>query len=912
MRRPRAAAPGDGRARGRSVGDMARRADIVPHTHWDREWHRPFQSFRMRLVDLVDRLLDSIESDPGYAHFMLDGQMAVIDDYLAMRPHEADRIRRLATAGRLSVGPWYILMDEFLVSGETIVRDMEMGLDRAASFGGAMEVGYLPDMFGHVAQMPQILQGFGLRDAVVWRGVPAEIDAPAFRWRSPDGSEVVAEYLTDGYSNGALLPSDAKELLARIEDWSAHHGARAGDPVLWMNGTDHLMPQAALGRLVAEADLISDDWDLRVCSLADHVAARRAALAAAPGGLDGIPAWTGELRSGARSNLLMGVTSNRVDVRQRAARAEVGLERVAEPLWALFAAAEAWPQPFLDEAWGLVVRNAAHDSVCACSVDPVVDAVLHRYDEAHDVADGLTTRVLRHIGEAAGGRGAVAVNPTARSRRGPVELLLTGVAEADTPPGTQVLASHTGDEEVDAGSRANLAEVIVRTVDVDPSITGVTVDDAGDLITVRLTSTAEGPLDRDALRVRVHEISAAGAPATPVSVRRDALPSLEVLALASVDGFSWARVTHAALDVAEATASDASSSPSGAVRLGNGLLHVEVDPADGTWAIAGVAGYGRLVDGGDHGDTYNWCPPPAGDVLVDRPDSVEVEVLESGPVRARVRITAGWTWPEAIVDGSRTGAVPTRVVTTLTTHAGDPVLDVATAIDNRSRDHRLRVHLPLPRRATTSSAGCAFATVTRGLDAEGGPTELPLPTFPARDHVTAGGLTVLVEGVSEYELVAIDGAAGGAGELALTLLRCTGLLSQGPMETRPVPAGPIVAAPGAQMPGTTTVRYGLAVDVDDPRALADAWAVPLLVARPRGPHRSDSSTPLRVEGASVSSLRRRGARLELRVVNLSDEEATVAVDRTGWHVDLRGRPLDRLDGPFPLRPWGIATLTLDE
>ena len=157
---------------------MARRVDIVPHTHWDREWYRPFQSFRMRLVDLLDGLLERLDADPGYAHFMLDGQMAVVDDYLAIRPHEEDRIRRLAGSGRLSLGPWYILMDEFLVSGETIVRDMEVGLDRAARFGGAMELGYLPDMFGHIAQMPQILAGFGLGEAVVWRGVPGRDRRP--------------------------------------------------------------------------------------------------------------------------------------------------------------------------------------------------------------------------------------------------------------------------------------------------------------------------------------------------------------------------------------------------------------------------------------------------------------------------------------------------------------------------------------------------------------------------------------------------------------------------------------------------------------------------------------------------------------------------------------------------------------
>ena len=412
---------------------MARQVHIVPHTHWDREWYRSFQSFRMRLVDLVDALLDRRDDDAGNAHFMIDGQMAVIDDYLAIRPHEADRIRRLAGAGRLSLGPWYILMDEFLVSGETMVRDMQMGLDRAASFGGAMELGYLPDMFGHIAQMPQILRGFGFGEAVVWRGIPASVDAPAFRWRAPDGSEVLAEYLADGYSNGAVLPGDAKELVARIADWADQHEPRAGDPLLWMNGTDHLMPQAALGRLVAEADAISDEWDLRVCSLAEHVAARRAAVTATAEGIEGLPLVVGEMRSGARTNVLMGVTSNRMDVRQRAARAEVGLERRAEPLWGLFGPAADWPQALLDEAWGLVVRNCAHDSICACSVDPVVDAVIHRYDEAIDVADGLAGRALKSIGAAAGGSGAVVVNPVARRRTGVVDLLLDGVAATDVP-----------------------------------------------------------------------------------------------------------------------------------------------------------------------------------------------------------------------------------------------------------------------------------------------------------------------------------------------------------------------------------------------------------------------------------------------------------------------------------------------
>src|SRR3954466_9220070 len=114
-----------------------RTVHIGPPTHWDREWYSAFQTFRLRLVDLLDDLLPKLDADPSYAHFMLDGQMAVVHDYLAVRPAAETTLRRLAASGRISVGPWYILMDEFLVSGETMIRNLQKGLDRAASFGGA-------------------------------------------------------------------------------------------------------------------------------------------------------------------------------------------------------------------------------------------------------------------------------------------------------------------------------------------------------------------------------------------------------------------------------------------------------------------------------------------------------------------------------------------------------------------------------------------------------------------------------------------------------------------------------------------------------------------------------------------------------------------------------------------------------
>src|SRR3954452_5839475 len=239
-------------------------------------------------------------------------------------------------------------------------------------------------MFGHIAQMPQLLQQFGFDHAVVWRGIPEAMSTTAFWWQSPDGSTVRAQFLPEGYSNGASLPQDAKELVAMIARFEENYGPLAGTeangPLLWMNGTDHQMPRSWLGAVVPEANGLQDDYHLRVGSLAEYLASATT---------DDLDRVEGELRSGARANLLMGVASNRTDVRQASIIAERSIERLAEPLSALFQPAERWPGAILAEAWRLLVLNSAHDSVCACSVDEVCDAVLHRYAEARQIGEGL-------------------------------------------------------------------------------------------------------------------------------------------------------------------------------------------------------------------------------------------------------------------------------------------------------------------------------------------------------------------------------------------------------------------------------------------------------------------------------------------------------------------------------------------
>ena len=420
---------------------MVRHLHVVPHTHWDREWYEPFPVFRARLVELLDEVLDRLDgSDPAHPleHFQLDGQMAMVDDYLEVRPAERDRIQQLAGAGRLSMGPWYVLPDEFLVSGETLVRNLQLGMARADELGTPMPVGYLPDMFGHIAAMPQLLTLFDMRDAVVWRGVPASVRSPAFDWRSPDGSVVRAEYLSGGYFNGSDMPADPAELADRVALFAASQGSLVGDRVLWLAGMDHEVPPPHLATTVAGLAGVDDRETPDVVTIGPlteaFVDVER----------DGLPVHDGELRSGARANLLMGVASNRVDVKAAAATAERSLERLAEPLDALWQHDDRWA-PLLRIAWREVIRNAAHDSICACSHDEVVDAVLHRYAEATRTANEVAGRALDRAAASFATPGTYLVNPTQHARD---ELVTVTVDASSVDPTTMQVIDREPDSEV--------------------------------------------------------------------------------------------------------------------------------------------------------------------------------------------------------------------------------------------------------------------------------------------------------------------------------------------------------------------------------------------------------------------------------------------------------------------------------
>ncbi|MEW6271584.1 MAG: alpha-mannosidase, partial [Thermodesulfobacteriota bacterium] len=226
---------------------------LVAHTHWDREWYRTFQTFRARLVDAVDRVLELLAEDEGF-RFLLDGQTIALEDYLEVRPERRAELAAACRARRIAIGPWWVQPDSLLPSGEAHVRNLLEGRLVGEAFGGTSTVAYTPDSFGHPAQMPQLFRGFGLGPFVYWRGNGDEQDElPAeWLWEAPDGSTVLAHHLGEGYFAASGLPQDPDEAAAFLAGLAQRLGARTrNDAVLLMNGFDHAPPEAHGARAAA-------------------------------------------------------------------------------------------------------------------------------------------------------------------------------------------------------------------------------------------------------------------------------------------------------------------------------------------------------------------------------------------------------------------------------------------------------------------------------------------------------------------------------------------------------------------------------------------------------------------------------------------------------------------------------------
>jgi mannosylglycerate hydrolase len=771
---------------------------VVSHTHWDREWYLTHEQFRFRLVALVDRLLDLLDADPSYKHFHLDGQTIVLEDYLEIRPEQEPRLRRAIEAGRILIGPWYVMPDEFLVTGESLVRNLVLGHRISRRFGTPMPVGYLPDLFGHVGQMPQIWRQFGLDNTILWRGFGGP--NAEYWWDAPDGSRVLMMHLPpEGYCNATRIVFDPDQAMSRAAEKVAYEQRRTRtSQALLMNGVDHVEPHTAIPALVDSLSSVAGQRAMH-STLPAYVGAVRSAVERERPALETV---VGELRGGTDyANLLPGVLSARVYLKQQNAHVQTLLESYAEPLsvFAMLVGAR-YPAGELRHAWKTLLQNHPHDSICGCSIDAVHEENMTRFGRARQVGDAVVEQALDTIADSVsapppGVVRALVLNVDARERAQVVDAFIDLAVDSAEP--WRLVDAQALDRPVTFWAlAATIAEV------VGPDGQRVEFQVLGEeQVVSHVMSRFETPWALNVRRLHVlwwaPTLPPCGYAAFDLRIGSESGTARAV----PDEPLPYASAYGRRLVTADARSAE------------NELLRVSVND-DGTFDVMDKASgvtYQRvaaLEDVGDVGDEYNYSPP-ASDRRVSNADArlTGVTRLSAGPLRAAFRVDLELPLPIAATGdrssrSAETVTMPVSIEAAL--DAGSPRVAFTVTVDNRASDHRLRILFPTAAAEVDSArADTAFDVVTR-------PARVPVPaairneapvsSAPMISLVDAGdaeiGATIIGRGLMEYEIV------GEPPAVALTLIRAVGELSRNDLATRPSGhAGPPVATPAAQCIG---------------------------------------------------------------------------------------------------------------
>jgi alpha-mannosidase len=746
---------------------------VISNTHWDREWRFPFQRNRQMLVDMIDAVIAILESDPTYRAFHLDSQSIVVRDYLEAKPQMKERFVALVKDGRLLIGPWYILPDEFLVGGENLIRNLLLGHRISAEHGGISKVGYSPFSWGQISQLPQLYKEFGIDLIMFYRGVNS-LDSPKaeFLWEGADGTRSVTSRFStmprynfyfyiyrpvvhnEGFSdveykwsNGGV-PFHFADAQQRDEDYfiiqplDGYHPGRIEKQVnaiihdqsddfttphvIWMEGHDSSGPNAKTPRILR--DIIAKFPDLKVVhsTLSEYAQGVLSDV-----DRSSLKLVTGERRSAQydrRSGNLYGyTTSARMFLKQRNFEAERWVQWYAEP-FCMFSglAGRDINDRYLDMAWELLLQNSAHDSIGGCSLDEIHDDMMHRYKQSIEISKGVFEASVKHLVRSLD-MSAFPKKPETTNK----ELFLVALNANN----------HTREEVVEA--------VIDIPKEFDAGGFEI-VDKDGNVMPVQLKSdqpvqpVLEQMIDRP-MYFDMHRYTA-------------------YVQLGDLRPFSM--TTFKVLPVPKRDERNASiaSVKRGFTVLDNGFLSVRVNH-DGTLNVqheASGAEYTNIASFHSEGEAgHAWVHQPVKPFIDTVGTKPAITIVENGHLSATVRIDHQMKLPADLKerkDGKKsTGSVSIAFFVTLKKDAER--LEFSIRVANAAESHRLRIHFPTGLEATYSYGEGQFDVVQRTLERPNTKqwVEQPMYDFPMHHFVdlTDGkrGAAVLVNGLKEYEVL---------------------------------------------------------------------------------------------------------------------------------------------------------------
>jgi mannosylglycerate hydrolase len=744
---------------------------LVSHTHWDREWYLTFQQFRIRLVKMIDKLLNVLDEDKEFMHFMLDGQTILLNDYLHIRPDKEEKLRQYILDGSIIIGPWYVLPDEFLVSPEALIRNLLMGEQISKSFGSIMKIGYIPDTFGHIGQMPQILRGFNFNSACLQRGLsdePCEV-----WWEAPDGSRVLMVYLRDSYGNASSIPVDepdgiVQQILSLRDSLTPYSFT---NQILLMHGTDHTEPSPGTSTAIRAANLVLSEDRITHSTLPIFFENIQNYIKQSQ---TEIPIVTGELRSSKRHHLLPGVLSTRVWVKQRNNACELLLERWSETFSSIASMYDSLKSDqwvcHINNAWQLLLECHPHDSICGCSIDQVHDEMRSRFDQVEQIGEEITHQSLVNLTQLISTLPSQATSCNHNNEQSPIALV---VFNSGSIPANQVV-------QVDLPTTRHPFYL---------------VDESGTRVPY-MALKSKSPTVDDELGTPQIQFLAKDVPAIGYRTY-------------------WSNNSvHKELNPLNTSTFLTEHN-----KITNEILSIDVSPENGTFTIIDhrnnvrYAGLNRFWDGGDCGDQYNYCPPSIDQILTTHILSIK---KINYPEYQSIQITMNMTVPKALSKDRRsrsTKLISMRITTNALITPIVPRVDIHTIVENRALDHRLRVHFPSPFKVSHADYDGHFDVVHRPIDIpifDSSWVEDPRPEVPQRHFTSVSnedyGLMVANRGLREAEVFQNP---HDKSEIALTLLRCVGWLSRNDFPNRKGHAGPALPTPKAQMLGKWSFDYSI-------------------------------------------------------------------------------------------------------
>ncbi len=742
---------------------------IVDHTHWDREWHKTYQEFRVKLITFMDNLIEVLDNNKDYGSFLLDGQTSLLEDYLEVKPENKNKIKNLIENEKLLVGPWYVQPDTFIPSGESLVRNLLISNNIGHEFGNIMKIGYLPDSFGLSSQVPQILKGFDIDSAIFYRGSSRDdIENLDFIWSSPDGSEVFTSVLTMGYGNGMYLSgdleNDLKEIDRNIENLSNYS---IDENLLLLSGADQDNINKDMPEIINDLNNYYNekniDIDVKFSSLRQYIDTIKDI------DRNKLEEFTGEFRKAEFGRVHASIEGTRIDIKKDNTELQDIYTHELEPINVIsYLLGSDYKNSIINKGWKYIIENHAHDSICSVCTDEIHDEIKMRFEWANQISNTIIDEkmayIFKNIKKKKNMKPIIIINTLPHNRNEIIKAVIYSKSK------DFIIVDENNNEiyyEIINKNKVNLAE---RSADVFQK----SEDDFYYKCKIIFKQEIEG-FGYNTLYIKK---------GLPKKINNKNLISEKILEN---------KYLKAKIEV-------------------NGSITLEDKINNNTFKNLNI-----FEESGNAGDEYDYSPPKNDVRITTRDTKPNIKIIENNKLKGTILIEYNLSCPQETNKNKRSDSYKKiNIKSYVTLNKDSKKLDIKTKIDNKIKNHRIRTVFDSNLKTKEHFADSKFGAIVRENEFDETETwrekewhEKYYPIFPLQKFValenTEKGIAVLNKDIPQYEIINENNT-----KIALTLVSGVSHMGKRDLINRPGRRSGIhIETPDAQMLGENISEYSI-------------------------------------------------------------------------------------------------------